>query len=242
MRPDLASANEFVQGRGDWMKTQDHLVSPEAEEAREWIKGRAAIEALLKQAPPGQALMQTKPLSEAKRLNIFERANAELNEVEKLKDGWGPIEMTVDSGAGDTVCPIEAMERIVADLQNASENGLVVADGAKIPNMRCKEGVIATQEWSLPKGISFEVAPVHKTLLSVSRMVENSHRVVFDNDWSYIEDVETGERTTLIERNGLYVLRAWVRARKKSSPEAPKSPDKPSEKPVDEPGFHRQGR
>ena len=242
MRPDLESASEFIQGRIDWMKKQDHLVSPEAQEAREWIKGRAAIEALLAKSPPGQVLMQTKPLSKAKRLDILERAKAELNEVEKLKDGWEPIEMTVDSGAGDTVCPIEAMERIVADLQNASEDGFVVADGTKIPNKGCKEGVIATQEWSLPKGVSFQVAPVHKTLLSVSRMVEIGHRVVFDKDWSYIEDVETGERTTLIERNGLYILRAWVRPRKKSNPEAPMSPDKHSEKSGNEPGFHRQGR
>ena len=174
---------------------------------------------------------------EVKRLNMLERARNEINEVEKLKGEWEPIEMTVDSGAGDTVCPVDSMKKIVADTENASLEGFVVADGTKIPNMGAKEGVIATQEWSALKGVSFQVAPVHKTLLSVSRMVENGHRVVFDKDWSYIEDVSTGERSTLVEKNGLYVLRAWVRPRKKDNPENKEQ----AEAAKVEPGFQRQG-
>lgn len=199
----------------EWLQSQPHLMTPETVQAREWLKGRKAIEELLAQAPPGVAQSFMKPLSEAKRIDILEKAKLEINEVEKSKGEWEPVEMTVDSGAADTVCPIEAMERIVADLENATEEGFIVADGTKIPNMGAKEGVIATQEWSTLKGVSFQVAPVHKTLLSVSKMVENGHRVVFDKDWSYIEDLATGEKTTLICKNGLYVLRAWVRPRKK---------------------------
>lgn len=111
-----------------------------------------------------------------------------------------------------------------------------MADGKSIPNLGAKAGVMATKEWSSLKGIAFQIAPVHKTLLSVSQMVDNNHRVVFDDEWSYLEDKATGEKTTLVRRNGLFVLQAWVRPRKDSPPSPKKRPAE------DEVPFHRQGR
>ena len=108
--------------------------------------------------------------------------------------------------------------------------------------MGTKAGVIATQEWTSLKGGEFQVAPVHKTLLSVSKMLDNGHRVVFDTEWSYVEDIASGERTTLKRKRGLFVLQAWVRPRVKKS-EKPKENEKP--KTGEEEGgkpFQRQGR
>ena len=47
-------------------------------------------------------------------------------------------------------------------------------------------------------------------------MINNNHRVVFDQEWSYLEDKATGERTSLVRRNGLLVLQARVRPKKDS--------------------------
>ena len=59
-----------------------------------------------------------------------------------------------------------------------------------------------------------QVAEVTRALLSVSKAVDAGNRVVFDEQWSYLENKKTGERTTIKRRGGLYVMESWVRARK----------------------------
>ena len=61
--------------------------------------------------------------------------------------------------------------------------------------------------------LTIQVADVNRALLSVSKAVDGGNRVVFSKDWSDIEDMNTGERTTLSRRGGLYVLDTWVRSR-----------------------------
>ena len=47
-------------------------------------------------------------------------------------------------------------------------------------------------------------------MLSVNGMTKNGHRVVFDDDGSYIEDKSSGERSWMHEVNGMYMLKLWV--------------------------------
>ena len=58
-----------------------------------------------------------------------------------------------------------------------------------------------------------QVADVSKPLMSVSRAVDSGCRVVFDRDWSFIEDKATGEKTSIERRGGLYMMESWVRAK-----------------------------
>ena len=46
-----------------------------------------------------------------------------VNEVGKYKGEWEPIEMTVDSGAEDLVCPPDTLDQIEPDLTGASKDG-----------------------------------------------------------------------------------------------------------------------
>ena len=48
-------------------------------------------------------------------------------------------------------------------------------------------------------------------LLSVKRMVDAGHRVVFDPTGSYIEDVKTYEKMSLRERSGRFFLSLWIK-------------------------------
>ena len=41
-------------------------------------------------------------------------------------------------------------------------------------------------------------------------MCEAGNRVVFDEEESYVENMETGERTILTKERGAYVLTVWV--------------------------------
>ena len=177
-----------------------------------------------------------------KNMNILENMK-ELNQVaEKFKGDWEPIELTVDSGAEDTVAPPDELENIEADVTNAEGEGFRIADGSVIPNMGIKSGIIATEGWTSLKGGEFQVSPVHKVLLSVSKMVDRGHRVVFDPDGSYVEDIVSGERTPLIRRRGLYMLQAWFRARVKKSDPDKNDSEAGKNATGDEAPFQRPGR
>ena len=58
--------------------------------------------------------------------------------------------------------------------------------------------------------MTFQAAPVSKPLGSVNRICAAGHRVVFDEDGSYIEKRTTGEINMLREDNGNYMLDMWV--------------------------------
>ena len=56
-----------------------------------------------------------------------------------------------------------------------------------------------------------QVCDVNKGLLSVSRVIHNGSRVVFDSDGSYIEDKMNGDVINLVERNGVSMLKMWTK-------------------------------
>ena len=58
-----------------------------------------------------------------------------------------------------------------------------------------------------------QVCNVNKSLLSVKRIVKAGNSVVFDEDGSYIEDKQTGEKMWMEENNGMYILKLWVQAK-----------------------------
>jgi hypothetical protein len=54
--------------------------------------------------------------------------------------------------------------------------------------------------------MTFQVAGVNKALGSVSKIVANGNRVIFDQNGSFIENVWTKDKIWLREDNGVYVL------------------------------------
>ena len=72
------------------------------------------------------------------------------------------------------------------------------ADGVRIPNMGEKTFVGITDDGT-NREITAQVCDVNKPLLSVSKMVAAGNRVVFEEDNSYIDTIDTGERVWLKE-------------------------------------------
>ena len=66
--------------------------------------------------------------------------------------------------------------------------------------------------------VTAQVCAVNQTLMGVSKVVSCGNRVVFDGDGSYMENVWSGSKQWLQERNGLYYLKMLVS--KRSSAEA----------------------
>ena len=64
---------------------------------------------------------------------------------------------------------------------------------------------------STAKNITFQVADVHKPLLSISRVADLGFDCMLGKHGGMLVDTVTGERIPLIRRDNLYVMKAWVR-------------------------------
>ena len=132
---------------------------------------------------------------------------------------WEEVIITVDSGASETVAPLSMAKMIPIQSSPGSLRGAKyeVANGQVIHN-KGEKRCILQNDGGTEKLLSFQMCDVHKPLLAVSRLCETGHAVVFHPEWSFIENLATGERMTLQQREGLYELKAWVKAAKIDQP------------------------
>ena len=86
-----------------------------------------------------------------------------------------------------------------------------VANGETIPNLGERRCLMSTAGSQLIKKINFQVADVHKPLLSISRIADLGFDCVLGKLGGYLADSITGERIPLQRVDNLYVLKAWVR-------------------------------
>lgn len=126
---------------------------------------------------------------------------------------WSMLEkgITVDSGAAECVMPLACAPHVPITESVGSRNGLhyVAAGGARIPNVGQKRVKFATHDGQV-SAMTFQVADINKPLASVSKICKKGHRVIFDDDGSFIEHKVSGKKTYLKEKNGVYVLDAWI--------------------------------
>ena len=54
--------------------------------------------------------------------------------------------------------------------------------------------------------LRMQVTDVRKSLMSVGKVCDEGHRVVFEAPGGYIEQLESGQRTHFDRRGGVYVL------------------------------------
>ena len=83
------------------------------------------------------------------------------------------------------------------------------ASGDPIINHGEKTLIVSTQNEEL-RSMKYQVADVTKPLASVAKICHAGHRVVFDDEGSYIENKATGTKDWLREHNNTYVLDTWV--------------------------------
>ena len=109
-------------------------------------------------------------------------------------DDWIEIEVTVDSGACETVMPSNLCQGIEI-LRSAMSHGqeYEVANGATIPNLGERRCLMMTLGAKTAKKIVFQVADVHKPLLSISRCADMGFRCHLGAEGGYMEDTVTGE-------------------------------------------------
>ena len=75
-----------------------------------------------------------------------------------------------------------------------------VANGDEIPNLGEKRCIITTEEASEARPLTMQVCDVHKSLLSIDKIIKAGKRVVFDaetNGGPFIRCRTTGEKLKL---------------------------------------------
>ena len=126
---------------------------------------------------------------------------------------WVEIEVTVDSGACETVMPPDLCQGIDIVKSSCSHGAeYEVANGESIPNIGERRCLLMTLGSNVAKKITFQIADVHKPLLSISRCADMGYHCVMGKEGGYLEDQYSGERIPLQRRDNLYMMKAWVRA------------------------------
>ena len=85
----------------------------------------------------------------------------------------------------------------------------VAASGTRIPNVGQQKVKFLTESGTWAQWV-FQVAAINKPLVSVSKLVDDGWRVVFDGDASYIKHKKTGNIINIRRERGVFVVDAYV--------------------------------
>ena len=104
--------------------------------------------------------------------------------------GGQEIEVTVDSGACDTVMPLSLCSEITLRESAQQRSGLEyeVANGQSIPNEGERRCLMMTRGENGPKRMTFQVAAVHKALLSITRAADAGFECHLNAKGGYLLD------------------------------------------------------
>ena len=129
------------------------------------------------------------------------------------KADWIEIEITVDSGACETVMPAGICHSIgiLASRQYLEGVEYEVANGETIPNLGEKRCLMMTAGSNLCKKLTFQVADAHKALLSITKVADLGFDCVLGKTGGKLVDTVTGEVVPLQRKDNLYVMKAWVK-------------------------------
>ena len=131
--------------------------------------------------------------------------------VQALTDG-SFTEVCVDSGAGESVCPVEAFPSY--ETKTTQKTGLTytAAGGQSLINVGEKKPQFKTN--GINATMTFQATTmIKKPLAAASNIAEKGNRVVLDDaeSPSYIEDKKTGTRIPLKLKNGVYMMEMQVK-------------------------------
>ena len=151
---------------------------------------------------------------EALQEEIKSEENEELSDIDVIerKGDWVKMEITVDSGAGDSVLPVGLFPEVKAVQNKQSKAGKCFynASGGQVKNHG--EKVI---QFYTPAGhkrfVKWQVADVIKPLLSLGRLEDAGCEIIVNKNRRYILDPISKERIPMVKTNGTYKTYLWVK-------------------------------
>ena len=123
--------------------------------------------------------------------------------------------MCIDSGACDTVMPRLGFDGIpiVPSLQSLAGIEYEVANSETIPNLgerRCQMAIPGSTQL---RSITFQVADVHKPLLSVAKCADLGYECRLGKNGGVLIELDTGEQIPLVREGNLYSMKVWIKAK-----------------------------
>jgi hypothetical protein len=121
------------------------------------------------------------------------------------------ISAIIDSGAVEHVLPPSFLPRVMMMESPGSKAGKQYrsATGEAIANMGEKSLYAKTREGQA-RGITFQVAPVRKPLISVAKMADAGNDIFLTSDKPHIIN-KNGQSTALRREGKTFILDLWVR-------------------------------
>ena len=143
---------------------------------------------------------------------LVERVKLGLNAV--CPTEWVLIDVIADSGACETVMPKNLCANITLRESEASQAGVEyeVASGKAVPNLGERHCEIFCEGAGSSMMMHFQVADVHRPLLSLSRAADQGLKSHLTWYGGYLEETKTGETIPIQRRGNLYIMQIWVRA------------------------------
>ena len=122
-----------------------------------------------------------------------------------------PTRVCIDSGAGESVCPVEAFPDY--ELKKSAKTGATytAAGGQSLVNVGEKKPHFKTG--GINGFMTFQATTkVQKPLAAASRITEKGNRIVLDGEGSesYIQNKKTGTKIPLRIENGVYMMEMQV--------------------------------
>ena len=146
------------------------------------------------------------------------------------EEEWILVEVIADSGACETVMPKTMCSGIRLRESKGSKAGTEyeVASGKSVPNLGERHCEVDCEGAASSMLMHFQVADIHRPLLSLSRAADQGFTSHLDMNGGYLEDSMTGERIPIQRRGNLYIMSIWIRGN-------------PESRPPDTSGFARPG-
>ena len=139
-------------------------------------------------------------------MSLGEKLRMRIQNMIKVRKGF-----TIDSGAADHVMPIGwlAWILVVASLGQLKGLHYVSASGTRMPNKGQQVIKFLTHggTWA---SWTFQLAAINKPLVSVSKLIDDGWRVVFDDEASYLIHKKTKRTIQLQRERGVFTIDAFV--------------------------------
>ena len=137
-------------------------------------------------------------------INSFEHHNNKKVEL-NIVDGDNYMELTIDSGAGENVMPEYMAPKTPVQHSKEQDAGVVytAANGDTMPNRGRKVVHVTTKEGQL-KSMNMQITDVNRALMSVAKICDAGHTVVFKPEGGVIRNNKTGEETKFRRENNVY--------------------------------------
>ena len=139
-------------------------------------------------------------------LSLAQKIRKHISGMTRIRKG-----LTVDSGAADHVMPVGWLI-LLAVLQSVGQRmGLhyVAADGTRIPNVGQQLVKFMTVDGTWCE-LMFQLAAINKPLVSVSKLIEQGYKVIFDEDKSYIIHKKSKKIIKMRKEKGVFVVDAYI--------------------------------